>query len=109
MMEISVKMSANEFIEFMEWRKDRDAANSQVRATAKDMEKMAEKVFAALEACGKTDAPEFRIKSQDAAALLIEAAAEVFAQEGRRMNPIYKPKGAGEVYTHEPSGVDTGR
>ena len=78
-MEINVKMSADEFLEFMEWRKDRDTANNLARATAKDMEKLAEKALAALEECGETDAPEFRIKSQDAAAALVDAASEVFA------------------------------
>lgn len=77
-MEITVKMTTDEFLEFMEYRKDKGAANSRVRAIAKDMENLAEKVLEALEKCGETDAPEFRIKSQDATALLIEAAAEVF-------------------------------
>ena len=78
-MEINVKMSADEFMEFMEWRKDRDTANNRVRATAREMEKLAEKALATLEECGETDAPEFRIKSQSAAAELVDAAAEVFA------------------------------
>ena len=78
-MKITVKMTCLEFIEFMEWQKDRDAANSKVRAIAIDLEMLAEKVLATLEECGETDTPEFRIKNQEAAALLVETAAEVFA------------------------------
>lgn len=78
-MEITVKMTTDEFLEFMEYRKDKGAANRRERVIANKMENLAEKVFAALEECGETDTPEFRIKSQDATTLLVEAAAEIFA------------------------------
>lgn len=82
-MEISVKMLEDEFLEYMEWKKERDLYAKRESALQRelygDLEELAEKVLNALEERGETDAPEYRVKSQGGAAELFKSAVEVFA------------------------------
>ncbi len=82
-MEINVKMTTEEFQEFMDWQRQKkmyEAKENNLRyEMGGKLEKMASKVMEAMEEIGKTDTPEYQIKSQGAAALLWEAAADVFA------------------------------
>lgn len=82
-MEINVKMTAEEFREFMTWREKKDLYKNRENELRRDMsgklEKMASKVMEVMEEIGKTDTPEYRIKSQDAAVMLWEDAVDVFA------------------------------
>lgn len=78
-MTINVKMSADEFMEFMKWRKDKSAATEEVRKTGQEIEDLANKIFAALEECASADCvPEVKVKDQKAAVRLLRDAAEVF-------------------------------
>ena len=77
-MEITVKMTPYDFMEFMEWKKDKTASEKALREVGKNLESLAGMVLKTLEECGKGDEPEFRIESQRDAAKLVEAAYEVF-------------------------------
>ena len=77
-MEITVTMTPDNFMEFMEWKKDKTASEKAIREVGKNLENMAGLVLKTLEECGKDDEPEFKIGSQRDAAKLVEAAYEVF-------------------------------
>ena len=48
-MEVNVKMSAEEFLEFMAWKRDREQYNNEMAARAEKMELMAKKTCWAIE------------------------------------------------------------
>lgn len=77
-MEITVTMTPDDFMEFMEWKRDRAASEKALREVGKNLENMAGMVLKVLEECGKDDEPEFRIGNQADAAKLVETAYEVF-------------------------------
>lgn len=77
-MEITVTMTTDDFMEFMEWKKDKTASEKALREVGKNLENLAGMVLKTLEECGKDDEPEFRIENQADAAKLVEAAYEVF-------------------------------
>ncbi len=74
-MEISVKMSAEEFMEFMCWRDDKVRLEGYLREVGDNLEHLADKVLGALEECGDD---EYKIKSQAAIADLYAAVMNVF-------------------------------
>ncbi len=74
-MEISVKMSAEDFMEFMGWRDDKARLEGDLREVGDNLEHLADRVLNALEECGDD---EYRIKSQAAIADLHTAAMSVF-------------------------------
>lgn len=77
-MEITVKMTSDEFLEFIEWRKNREAYEREVNEVCDKLEELAEKVLDTIKACDETDAPEFKIKSREAAEDLVAAAEKIF-------------------------------
>lgn len=77
-MEITVTMTADDFMEFMRWKKDKAASEKALREVGKNLENLAGMVLKTLEECRKDDKPEFRIRSQRDAAELVEAANDVF-------------------------------
>ncbi len=74
-MEISVKMDTEDFMEFMEWQRDKMVNARKTHEVSDSLESLANKVTAALEVCGEA---EYRIKSQTAAAKLYAKALDVF-------------------------------
>ena len=78
-MEINVKMSADEFIEFMKWKNGKGEDEREAERMGKWLEKLADKVLDTIEACDASDEPEYRLKSRDAAERLVAEAAKVFA------------------------------
>ena len=77
-MEISVKMSADEFLEFMEWQKDRNRYREDMAAATKKWEIFASKVRWALENDPKRPG-KVKIADQEHAEELLEMAIEFFA------------------------------
>lgn len=78
-MEVTVKMTADEFIGFMKWRSDKEENDREIRRMGSWLEELAEKVVETVEPCDDSDEPEYRLKSRQAAENLVAAAAEVFA------------------------------
>ena len=76
-MEINVKMSADEFMEFMEWKKDRNRYRADLDATTKKWETFVNKVCWALEDDPKRPG-KAKITDQKHAAELLEMAKEFF-------------------------------
>ncbi len=77
-MKISVKMTAEEFMAFMEWKRDKSVYENRMQNLIKNMEHLASTALKTLVECGETDKPEYKIESQAAAAALVNEAAEVF-------------------------------
>lgn len=77
-MEITVAMTAEDFMAFMEWKRDKKVYERRVQEVIKNMEHLASSVLKTLEECGETDEPEYKIGSQEDAAKLVVAATDVF-------------------------------
>ena len=77
-MEITVTMTPDDFMEFMEWKKDKTASEKALREVGKNLESMAGMVLKTLEEREGTRVPQYKIASQADAAKLVEAAYEVF-------------------------------
>ncbi len=54
-MEISVSMTAEDFMEFMEWKQDKNVCENRMRNLVKDMEHLASTVLKTLVECGETE------------------------------------------------------
>ena len=76
-MEIIAKMSTDEFLEFMEWKKDRNCYWADLDATRKKWETFASKVCYALDNDPKRPG-KVKIIDQEYAAELLEMAKEFF-------------------------------
>lgn len=74
-MEISVNMSAEDFMEFMRWRNDKARLEGYLLEVGDNLEHLVDKVLSALEECGDD---EYKIKSQAAVADLYAEAMSVF-------------------------------
>jgi len=74
-MEVNVSMTAEDFMKFMEWKRDKVAKEGEIRELGDNVEKLMNKVVAALEACGDD---EYKIKDQHAAADLYMSVTEGF-------------------------------
>lgn len=77
-MEITVTMTADDFMEFMEWKKDKTASEKALREVGKNLENLAGMVLKTLEEREGTRVPQYKIGNQEDAAKLVEAAYEVF-------------------------------
>lgn len=72
-MEVNVNMSAEEFLEFMDWKRDREQYNNEMAARAKKMELLAKKTCWAIEKDPKRPG-KVKIVDQEHAAELLELA-----------------------------------
>lgn len=72
-MEVNVNMSAEEFLEFMAWKKDRDHYNAEMAARSSKWEMMVKKVTWAIEEDPKRPG-KIKIVDQEHAAELLELA-----------------------------------
>lgn len=77
-MDVTVNMTAEEFLEFMAWKKDRDAYKSQEEIMRFKLELFAKKVCWAIEADAKRPG-KVKIIDQEHAAELLEQAKEFLA------------------------------
>ena len=77
-MEITVTMTPDDFMEFMEWKKDKAASEKVLREVGRDLENLAGMVIKTLEEIGGTRVPQYKIGSQIDAAKLVAAANDVF-------------------------------
>ena len=74
-MEVHVNMSAEEFLEFMAWKRDREQYNNEMAARAEKMELLAKKTCWAIEKDPKRPG-KVKIVDQEHAAELLELANE---------------------------------
>lgn len=74
-MEVNVNMSAEEFLEFMAWKRDREQYNNEMAARAEKMELLAKKTCWAIEKDPKRPS-KVKIVDQEHAAELLELANE---------------------------------
>lgn len=74
-MEINVNMTADDFMEFMEWRRDKAAKEREIQEVADNLESLMNKVVAVLDECGDG---EYKIRDQYAAADLYMTVTEGF-------------------------------
>ncbi len=74
-MEVNVSMTAEDFMEFMGWRRDKERLERHLREVGDSMETLMNKVVAALEECGDD---EYKIRDQHAAADLYMTVTEGF-------------------------------
>ena len=72
-MEVNVNMSAEEFLEFMDWKRDREQYNNEMAARAEKMELLAKKTCWAIEKDPKRPG-KVKIVDQEHAAELLEPA-----------------------------------
>lgn len=72
-MEVNVNMSAEEFLEFMVWKRDREQYNNEMAARAEKMELLAKKTCWAIEKDPKRTG-KVKIVDQEHAAELLELA-----------------------------------
>ena len=72
-MEVNVNMSAEEFLEFMDWKRDREQYNNEMAARAEKMELLAKKTCWAIEKDPKRPG-QVKIVDQEHAAELLELA-----------------------------------
>lgn len=72
-MEVNVNMSAEEFLEFMVWKRDRGQYNNEMAARAEKMELLAKKTCWAIEKDPKRPG-KVKIVDQEHAAELLELA-----------------------------------
>ena len=72
-MEVNVNMSAEEFLEFMAWKRDREQYNNEMAARAEKMEMLANKACWAIEKDPKRPG-KVKIVDQEHAAELLELA-----------------------------------
>ena len=72
-MEVNVNMSAEEFLEFMAWKRDREQYNNEMAARAEKMELLAKKTCWAIE-IDPTRPGKVKIVDQEHAAELLELA-----------------------------------
>ncbi len=77
-MEVNVSMTAEDFMEFMKWKQNKNVYQSKLQSVANNMEHLANGVLNVLVKCGETEEPEYKIKDQAAAAELYTEAAECF-------------------------------
>ena len=77
-MEVTVTMNADDFADFMEWRKERGKYKREIKEVGGNLEKLALKVLATLEECGTGKKPVYKITNQGAAVELVLLAADVF-------------------------------
>ncbi len=77
-MEVNVSMTAEDFMEFMEWKRRKNVYENKLQSIVRNMEHLANRVLNVLEECGETEKPEYKIKDQAAAAELYMEAAECF-------------------------------
>ena len=77
-MEITVTMTAEEFLEFMEWKRDREHYNTEMRIRSDKWELMVKKVIWAMEEDAKRQG-KVKIVDQEHAAELLEMAREYLA------------------------------
>lgn len=74
-MEIHVSMTTDDFMEFMEWKRDKAAKEREIQEVADNLESLMNKVVAVLEECGDD---EYKIRDQHAAADLYMTVTEGF-------------------------------
>lgn len=72
-MEVNVNMSAEEFLEFMDWKRDREQYNNEMAARAEKMELLAKKTCWAIEKDPKRPG-KVKIVDQEHAAELLDLA-----------------------------------
>lgn len=72
-MEVNVNMSAEEFLEFMAWKRDREQYSNEMAARAEKMELLAKKTCRAIEKDPKRPG-KVKIVDQEHAAELLELA-----------------------------------
>lgn len=72
-MEVNVNMSAEEFLEFVDWKRDREQYNNEMAARAEKMELLAKKTCWAIEKDPKRPG-KVKIVDQEHAAELLELA-----------------------------------
>lgn len=72
-MEVNANMSAEEFLEFMAWKRDREQYNNEMEARAEKMELLAKKTCWAIEKDPKRPG-KVKIVDQEHAAELLELA-----------------------------------
>ena len=72
-MEVNVNMSAEEFLEFMAWKRDREQYNNELAARAENMDLLAKKTCWAIEKDPKRPG-KVKIVDQEHAAELLELA-----------------------------------
>ena len=72
-MEVNVNISAEEFLEFMAWKRDREQYNNEMAARAEKMEPLAKKTCWAIEKDPKRPG-KVKIVDQEHAAELLELA-----------------------------------
>lgn len=77
-MEITVTMTPDDFMEFMNWKKDKAESERMLREVGENLENLAGMVLETLKECGKGDEPEFRIENQADAEKLVAEAYKVF-------------------------------
>ena len=77
-MDVTVNMTAEEFLEFMAWKKDRNHYNAEMAARSIKWEIMAKKVTWAIEEDPKRPG-KIKIVDQEHAAELLEMAREYLA------------------------------
>ncbi len=79
-MEITVKMNADDFMDFMEWQHAQQVNDREVREAKRTYERLANKVFNALEEyIDENETIQYKIKDNLAMADLFTSAAEAFA------------------------------
>ncbi len=74
-MEVNVSMTAEDFMEFMEWRRDKAIKEREIQEVGDSLEELMNKVVAAMEKRGDD---EYRIRDQHAAADLYMTVTEGF-------------------------------
>ena len=72
-MEVTVNMSAEEFLEFMAWQKDRNHYNAEMAAQNRKWEMLANKAFSFTESVPQRHG-KVKIEDQEHAAELLELA-----------------------------------
>ena len=77
-MEITASMSAEDFLDFMAWKKDHAHHKAEMEAKNKELEFLAKKICWAIEADAKRPG-KVKIIDQDHAAELLEQAKEFLA------------------------------
>lgn len=77
-MEVTVTMGADDFADFMKWRKERDKYEREIKEVGGNLKKLASKVLATLEECETEKEPVYKITNQGAAVELVLFAEEVF-------------------------------
>jgi len=77
-MKVNVSMTAEDFMEFMKWKRNKNVYQNKLQSVVNNMEHLANRVLNVLVKCGETEEPEYKIKDQSAAAELYTEAAECF-------------------------------